>query len=525
MRRLSIPLLLLACAQPEPPPASPAFARIDGVTITRAEFSDALLEAQGEAYFQRYVEAQLIERAAKAAGVVVADAEVEAAVQQQIDDAVKTRFAGKIEGFRAQLKRFGMTEEAWRRGRVAERRAYLQAERLVEKQTFEDRVKLLFEQRYGKGGVQRAARHVLVATSLASSRFYTRKDYEAEKDRVMTDARRKADAIRRALVEGAQMSAQAAEHSDDFSAKQGGRLYANWSGRFGKAFDDAVKRLEVGQVSPVVEGRRGYHVAQVVGVRKGARYHGRHILVKAKGEGGIEAALEKANALRGRIEAGEDFAEVAKASSDDPVTRPKGGDLGRFSAGRLGADADAVLETMPLKVVSKPLKVGEGYQIVELTKREFMPAQDRKLVSHVLVSTEYVKVKARRIGAELEQRAEAKAKTLLTRAKAEGADFAKLARDESEDELTRRNGGALPRHATRYGKAIAEALGTMKSGEIRLVRSKLGFHVLKLDSVATSDFEKVRAELEKEAGKQPISEEKVREFVKALREKAKVERL
>jgi len=525
MRRLLALVLIGGCAPQAPAPSSPPFATIDGVSVSRADFAEAMLRAQGDAYFPRYAEAVLVARAAESAGVTVTDADVEAAVQKLMDDAVKQRFRGKPEAFDAQLARFGLDTAAWKRGRAPEQRTYLLAERVVAKQTFAERVSSLFESRYGKGGVQRTARHILVATNLASSRFYTRKDYDAEKPRIMREARRRADEVRRALVEGADISKLAETHSDDFSANRGGALYANWSGRFGKAFDDTVRRLEVGGVSPVVEGRRGYHVAKVVGVRRGANYEGRHIFVKSKGAEGMAAAEEKAKALRARIEAGEDLGRLARAASDDPATRPKGGALGRFSPGRLGADADAVLETMPRGVVSKPLRVGDGYQIVELQKRAFVPAQDRKLVSHVLMSTEYVKVKARRIGAELEERAEARAKTLLSQAQAEGADFGALAREHSEDELTRRNGGALPRHAARYGETFQAALESMKPGEIRVVRSKIGFHVLRLDSATKSEFEKVRAELEREVGKRDVPQEEVRAFVKSLREKAKIERL
>lgn len=525
MRAALLLVILAGCVRQDPPTEAAPFATIDGQQVTRSEFVDALMEAQGDAFFPRYVDAIVVARAAAAAGVTVTDAEVTAAVDEQIEDAVKRRFAGNRKAFEEQLQAFGLTEESWRRGRASERRTYLLAERLLSKTTFEGRVKALFEQRFGKDGVQRTARHILVATSLSSSRFYTRDTYDAEKTRIQSAARQRAEAIRRALVEGAALAKIAADSSDDFSAKKGGALEANWSGRFGKAFDDAVRQLDVGEISPVVEGRRGYHVAQVVGVRRGARYEGRHIFVKASGADGFEAALEAATSIHARIEAGEDMSQLARSVSDDPVTRAKAGDLGTFSPGRLGADVDAVLETMPIGQVSRPLKVADGYQIIELKKRAFVPAQDRKLVSHVLVSTEYAKVKARRIGAELETRAKEKAEKLLADARAEGADFAALAKTHSEDELTRRNGGALPRHAERYGDAFQKGLEALKPGDTAIVQSKLGFHVMRLESVAKSDFEKVRAELEAEVRKQTVPEKEVRAFVKQMHDKAAVERL
>ncbi len=535
MRALVIVVGLLGCGRSEPaaaPEPPKPFAAVDGETITRSAFADALIEAQGEAFFPRFVEEYLVRREAQKAGFTVADADVHKAVDELVEDTIKTRFAGNREGFEKSLGTYGLTLETWRVGRLRERRTWLLAEQLVARETFDERVRELFEQRYGKGGVQRTLRHVLVSTNVATSRFYTRADYEKEKPEILRQARRKAADVRRALVEGAKIDALAAKHSDDFSAEKGGALHANWSGRYGKAFDGAIERLSVGEVSPVIEGRRGYHVAQVVGIRKGARYTGAHLFFKARAEDGVDeaarfaAALARATAARGRILGGEPLGKVAAEVSEDPVSRPKGGALGAFGPGRLGAEVDAVLEAMPLEQLSAPIRVGDGYQLVRLDKREWVPAEDRPLVSHVLVSTDYVKVKARRLGPDLEKRAQEKAERLLAEAQAPGADLQALAREHSEDELTRRNGGLLPRVlGGRYGDAFEGALKDMKPGDVKLVRSPLGFHILQLEAEAVSDFSKVRADLEKEVGKRGVSDEAIRGYVQGLREKAKVERL
>lgn len=55
----------------------------------------------------------------------------------------------------------------------------------------------------------------------------------------------------------------------------------------------------------------------------------RHILIT----GTDDVAEEKLKALKARIEAGEDFAELAKANSDDPGSAAEGGDLGLVSRG------------------------------------------------------------------------------------------------------------------------------------------------------------------------------------------------
>ena len=129
------------------------------------------------------------------------------------------------------------------------------------------------------------------------------------------------------------------------------------------------------------------------------------------------------------------------------------------------------------------------------------------------------------ITVNLGTRAEAKARKLLAEAQKKGADFAALVETHSEDELTRRRGGLLSRYAGRYGSEFDTAVEQMEPGSIRFASSTQGFHVLVLDSVARSEFAKVRDALAKEVRKQGVPEKEVRAYVKSLSDSAKVERL
>lgn len=516
-----------------PAPVAPV-GSIDGQPIARADFVEALVVAQGDAFFDRYVERRLIERAAQEAGVQVTEAEVDAAVEAQRMQMVQSRFAGNEAAFAAQLERYGLTPAAWKRSRRPEARARLLAERTLRAQAGGDRLKALFELRYGPGGVDRKISHLLISTHVATSRFYTREQFDAERAKVRAEAKAQAEALRKQIAEGADLSTLAEARSDDWSKRRGASLGVGWAGRFGRDFDDAVARLAVGQVSPVIESRKGFHVARVDGVQKGARYSGAYILVSARATSPADtrdeaarraAAKAEAAALRARLEGGADFAQVAKAESDDPVTAPRGGDLGSFAPGRLGPEVDAVLETLPLNTVSQPLDVGDGYVLVRLDNREFLPNEDRKLVSHVLVGTTYPKVKARRLADGLEARARAKAETLLAEAQREGADFGALAKEHSEDELSRRAGGRLGRHRPgTLGPDVDAALAEMNVGEVRLVPSPKGIHLVRLDAEVETELEAVRAELAAELADKPVRDADIEAFVEALRAEARIER-
>ena len=116
---------------------------------------------------------------------------------------------------------------------------------------------------------------------------------------------------------------------------------------------------------------------------------------------------------------------------------------------------------------------------------------ERRKGSHILIES----------GAD-DAAARKEADALLARAKA-GEDFAKLARENSDDPGSKDAGGDLG-WATReaYVKEFSDALFAMTEGEIRgPVRTQFGYHILKLDGIEkphVRTFEEVRAELEPE---------------------------
>ena len=132
----------------------------------------------------------------------------------------------------------------------------------------------------------------------------------------------------------------------------------------------------------------------------------------------------------------------------------------------------------------------------EEEKARFVEPEQR-LASHILV-----RVDAGADAAALKA-AEAKAQRLATEASAPGADFAALARANSEDPGSRDGGGDLG--WVERGAMVApfeEALFSMKAGEVRgPVKTDFGYHVLQLRELkagAQVPFEQARDELARE---------------------------
>jgi peptidyl-prolyl cis-trans isomerase C len=79
-----------------------------------------------------------------------------------------------------------------------------------------------------------------------------------------------------------------------------------------------------------------------------------------------EEALAKANDLRKRILAGEDFAALAKAESDDAKTAVEGGSLGAFPRGRMVPSFDEAAFKLKPGELSEPVKSPYGYHIIKV---------------------------------------------------------------------------------------------------------------------------------------------------------------
>ena len=86
----------------------------------------------------------------------------------------------------------------------------------------------------------------------------------------------------------------------------------------------------------------------------------RHILVESE---------EECLSLRERINAGEDFAEVAQIHSSCP-SKAQGGDLGEFGPGMMVKEFDEVVFSAEVNTLQGPIKTQFGYHLLEVTSRD-----------------------------------------------------------------------------------------------------------------------------------------------------------
>jgi peptidyl-prolyl cis-trans isomerase C len=90
-----------------------------------------------------------------------------------------------------------------------------------------------------------------------------------------------------------------------------------------------------------------------------AKASARHILVPSE---------DNCNNLKAEIEAGADFADVAKKHSTCPSGK-QGGALGEFSPGQMVKEFDEVVFSGAVGKVLGPVKTQFGYHLIEVTSR------------------------------------------------------------------------------------------------------------------------------------------------------------
>jgi peptidyl-prolyl cis-trans isomerase C len=88
-------------------------------------------------------------------------------------------------------------------------------------------------------------------------------------------------------------------------------------------------------------------------------YSAQHILVDSE---------EKAVELKGQIDGGADFGELAKTNSSDTGSAVNGGDLGWFGLGMMVAPFEAAVVALEAGAVSTPVQTDFGWHLIKLNE-------------------------------------------------------------------------------------------------------------------------------------------------------------
>ncbi|GAA5317081.1 MAG: peptidylprolyl isomerase [Candidatus Pelagadaptatus aseana] len=199
-----------------------------------------------------------------------------------------------------------------------------------------------------------------------------------------------------------------------------------------------------------------------------------------------QALQDKVEDIHRRLLAGEDFRTLAISESKGRDAL-KGGDMGWRKLSQLPDLIAEGLKGVKKGEITQPLRSGAGFHILKVydTRGSSEKVIDQAKVRHILLETNAILN---------DQQAEAKL-TEIRQEILDGADFAELAREHSDDTGTVLNGGDLGWSLP--GKFVPEFERTIEAtatGKISLpFRSQFGWHILTVDERRSQDMsEQVR---------------------------------
>lgn len=139
-------------------------------------------------------------------------------------------------------------------------------------------------------------------------------------------------------------------------------------------FADVAPELSKGETSDPVRSPSGWHLVhmadlQGMGEQVVSQTRVRHILIRPSEILTPEEAQEKVAELKARIEAGEDFAELAREHSEDIGSAAEGGDLGWTMPGQMVPEFEAAMQETAVGELSEPVRSQFGWHLLEVLER------------------------------------------------------------------------------------------------------------------------------------------------------------
>jgi peptidyl-prolyl cis-trans isomerase SurA len=256
------------------------------------------------------------------------------------------------------------------------------------------------------------------------------------------------------------------------------------------------------------------------GVAGAVEYDAAHILVRVPEQARpeqVEQARARAVRVRDEARSGADFARLAAAESDAGDAL-QGGALGWRAPGRLPElFADAVKGLQPGEV-SEVLRSPAGFHVVKLLGRR--GAGDAAPVTqtharHILVKTN-----------EIISEEDARRRLLGLRERiAAGADFAELARLNSEDGTAARGGDLGWVYPGDTVPEFERAMNALAPGELsQPVRTPFGFHLIEVQERRAADVSAERQRLlARQALRERKADEAYQDWLRQLRDRTYVE--
>ncbi len=224
-------------------------------------------------------------------------------------------------------------------------------------------------------------------------------------------------------------------------------------------------------------------------------------------------AWNKVMDIRNQLIQGADFGELAVRHSEDPSAKQNKGGLGYFSAFQMVYPFEDAAYKTAVGEITQPVRTSFGYHLIRVNDRR--PAKGQIKVSHLMkrldehTSEEAVKKQKRQLD------------SLHTELK-NGADFATLARQHSDDQRTANNGGELSWFSSSgmMPEFADPAFQLKNDGDLSpVIRTPYGMHIIKrIEYRPVSDFDELQDFLNEKIRNNPeISQHSSEIFIQNLK--------
>ncbi len=202
-------------------------------------------------------------------------------------------------------------------------------------------------------------------------------------------AKTKVEAAINELNHGKSFAEVSASYSDAPNALEGGKLGWKSGTQMPSLFLDALKTMQVGDISAPLRSPNGFHVLKLSNKRGGnsplviQQTHARHILIKLSEVMSEKEAKLKMDNIKERLDNGEKFEALARQYSEDS-TASNGGDLGWVNPGDTVPQFEKAMNELKNDQISPPVLTQFGWHVIQVIERR---AQD--------MSKEAARLKAR----------------------------------------------------------------------------------------------------------------------------------
>jgi peptidyl-prolyl cis-trans isomerase SurA len=164
----------------------------------------------------------------------------------------------------------------------------------------------------------------------------------------------------------------------------GGEMGLRPADRYPTLFIDSTQNLNKGEVSDPVRSGAGFHILKVLDKKQSemsstliVQTRARHILLRTGSELSEAAARNRLVTYKQRVQAGTDFADLARQFSQDG-SAAAGGDLGWASPGQFVPEFEEVLTSLRPGQISDPLISRFGAHLIQVMERREVPLSVRE---------------------------------------------------------------------------------------------------------------------------------------------------